>query len=147
MIWRRSQKRESAGEGTEKSAKAGAMTLQELQGYMVSQYGAETDHPIKEEHSITVFMRPDNKKWFAAAKNIGCKSLGIDRAGRINILNVKLDPRVVAKLRVREGFMPAWYMNQNSWVTILLDGSVPNEEIREYLDMAYALAGDKRGKR
>lgn len=139
MIWRRSQKRESAKES--------AMTLQELHEYMASHYGAESDHPIKEEHSITVFMRPDNKKWFAATKNIGCKSLGIDRAGRIDILNVKLDPRVVAKLRVREGFMPAWYMNQNSWVTILLDGSVPNEEIREYLDMAYALAGDKRGKR
>lgn len=139
MIWRRSQKRESAKES--------AMTLQELHEYMASHYGAESDHPIKEEHSITVFMRPDNKKWFAATKNIGCKSLGIDRAGRIDILNVKLDSRVVATLRVREGFMPAWYMNQNSWVTILLDGSVADEEIREYLDMAYALAGDKRGKR
>ncbi len=139
MIWRRSQKRESAKES--------AMTLQELHEYIASHYGAESDHPIKEEHSITVFMRPDNKKWFAATKNIGCKSLGIDRAGRIDILNVKLDPRVVATLRVREGFMPAWYMNQNSWVTILLDGSVADEEIREYLDMAYALAGDKRGKR
>jgi predicted DNA-binding protein (MmcQ/YjbR family) len=139
MIWRRSQKRESAKES--------AMTLQELHEYMASHYGAESDHPIKEEHSITVFMRPDNKKWFAATKNIGCKSLGIDRAGRIDILNVKLDPRVVATLRVREGFMPAWYMNQNSWVTILLDGSVPAEEIRSYLDMAYDGAGDKRGKR
>ena len=123
------------------------MTLQEVHEYMVSQYGAESDHPIKEEHSIAVFMRPDNKKWFAATKNIGCKSLGIDRTGRIDILNVKLAPRTVAELRVREGFMPAWYMNQNSWVTILLDGSVPDEEIRGYLDEAYALAGDKRGKR
>ena len=72
--------------------------------------------------------------------------MGIDRAGRIDILNVRLDPRLVAKLREREGFMPAWYMNQNSWVTILLDGSVPDEEIRSYLDMAYDLAGDSRGK-
>ena len=137
MIWGRSKKKK------EKSA----MTLQEVHEYMVSQYGAESDHPIKEEHSIAVFMRPDNKKWFAATKNIGCKSLGIDRAGRIDILNVRLAPRTVAELRVREGFMPAWYMNQNSWVTILLDGSVPDEEIRRYLDEAYALAGDKRGKR
>lgn len=143
MLWRRSQKRESVKE----SAGEGAMTLQKLHEYMASQYGAESDHPIKEEHSITVFMRPDNKKWFAATKNIGCKSLGIDRAGRIDILNLKLDPRMVAKLRVREGFMPAWYMNQNSWVTILLDGSVPAEEIRSYLDTAYEGAGDKRGKR
>lgn len=143
MFWRRSQKRESAKEGARESG----MSLQDVVEYMASQYGAESDHPIKEEHSITVFMRPDNKKWFAATKNIGCKSLGIDRAGRIDILNVKLDPRVVAKLRVREGFMPAWYMNQNSWVTILLDGSVPAEEIRSYLDMAFDGAGDKRGKR
>ena len=50
-------------------------------------------------------------------------------------------------LHLCEGFMPAWYMNQNSWVTILLDGSVPAEEIRSYLDMAFDSAGDKRGKR
>ena len=40
-------------------------------------------------------------------------------------------------------------MNQNNWVTILLDGSVPGEEIRRCLDMAFESASNdtKRRKR
>ena len=47
----------------------------------------------------------------------------------------------------REGFLPAWNMNQNNWVTILLDGTVPDEEILAYLDSSFADAGIKGRKR
>ena len=125
------------------------MTLEELEAYITSHFAAETSHPIDGDPTVTVFSRADNKKWFAAMKNIGCRFLGLERAGRIDILNVKLDPRTVASLRVREGFLPAWRMNQNNWVTILLDGSVPGEEIRSCLESAFESAGNdaKRRKR
>ena len=125
------------------------MTREELEGYITSHFDAEPGHPIGEDPTITVFSRRDNKKWFAATKNIGCKFMGLDRSGRIDILNVKLEPRTVAELRTREGFRPAWRMNQNNWVTILLDGSVPGEEICRCLDMAFESASNdtKRRKR
>lgn len=117
------------------------MTREELEGYITSHFDAEPGHPIGEDPTITVFSRRDNKKWFAATKNIGCKFMGLDRSGRIDILNVKLEPRTVAELRTREGFRPAWRMNQNNWVTVALDGSVADADIRTYLDMAFADAG------
>ena len=123
------------------------MTRTELEAYLASHFGAESDHPFKEDPTITVFARPDNKKWFAATKNIGCRFLEIEREGRIDILNVKIPPRVGAKLRTRVGFRPAWHMNQNAWITILLDGSVADEEILRYLDTSFALAGAKGRKR
>ena len=123
------------------------MTLAELERHILSHYMAETSHPFDKDKSITVFSRTDNKKWFAATKNIGCRFVNVDREGRIDILNVQLDPRVVASLRTREGFRPAWHMNQNRWVTILLDGTVPDEEILTYLDMAYGSAGAKGRQR
>ena len=123
------------------------MTRTELEAYLTSHFGAESDHPFKEDPTITVFARPDNKKWFAATKNIGCRFLEIEREGRIDILNVKLPPRVVAKLRTRAGFRPAWHMNQNNWVTVLLDGSAPDEEIYDCLEQAFADAGGKAKRR
>lgn len=122
------------------------MTLDEIGAYAMTQFGAESERSFKEDPTITVLMRTDNKKWFAATKNIGWRFLGFERSGRVDILNVKLDPREVAKLRVREGFMPAWKMNQNNWVTIILDGTVPDDEVYGLLAKAFELAG-KPGRR
>ena len=105
------------------------MTLAEIGEYILSHYDAESDHSFETDRSVTVYRRSDNKKWFAATKNIGCRYLGIDREGRIDILNVKLAPRTISSLRGREGFMPAWKMNQNNWITILLDSLVTDQEI------------------
>ena len=90
------------------------MTLDELKEYILGQYEAESDHSFEEDSSVIVFKRQDNKKWFAAAKNIGCRSVNVSRAGRIDILNVRLSPRDITALRSREGFRPAWRMNANS---------------------------------
>ena len=117
------------------------MTLAEIGEYILSHYDAESDHSFETDRSVAVFKRADNKKWFAATKNIGCRYLGINRTGRIDILNVKLAPRIVSSLRERAGFMPAWKMNQNNWVTVLLDGSVADEEIRALLDEGFKVAG------
>ena len=121
--------------------------LRELEEYITGTLDAQASHPIAEDPTITVFSRSDNKKWFAATKNIGRRFLDVGREGRVDILNVKLEPRVVATLRTREGFRPAWRMNQNNWVTIMLDGTVSSEEIRSYIEMAFATAGDKKGRR
>ncbi len=123
------------------------MTRDEVAQHITARYDAESGNFFAKDSSVIVFMRTDNKKWFAATKNIGRRYLGIGKDGRIDILNVKLQPHVVASLRKREGFLPAWNMNQNNWVTILLDGTVPDEEILAYLDSSFADAGIKGRKR
>ena len=114
------------------------MTLNDLHDYLRKQYGAEGTKEYREDPGILVFARPDNGKWFAATKNIRCSSVDVAGDGRIDILNVRLDPGVVASLRKREGFRPAWHMNRNKWITVLLDGSVTDDEIRDLVDKAFA---------
>ena len=113
------------------------MTLDDVRAYILKQYQAEPVPAFKEDPGISVFARPDNGKWFAATKNIRCSSVDVAGDGRIDILNVRLDPGVVASLRKREGFRPAWHMNRNKWVTVLLDGSVTDDEIRDLVDKAF----------
>lgn len=113
------------------------MTLDDVHAYIRGQYGIEPVKAFKEDPGIMVFARADNGKWFAATKNIRCSSVDVAGSGRIDILNVRLDPRAVASLRSREGFRPAWHMNRNKWVTVLLDGTVSDDEIRQLIDRAY----------
>ena len=123
------------------------MTLAELQEYILSHYESDIDHPIEKDPTVIVFRRLDNKKWFAALKNIKCRNVDVDRDGRIDILNVRLNPRIVKTLRAREGFKPAWNMNQNNWITVLLDGTVADDEILSLIDSAFNETGIKGRKR
>ena len=123
------------------------MTLAEIEDYILSNFEAASDHSFEGDRTVTVFRRRDNNQRFAATKNVGCRSVNVERAGRIDILNVSVNPRLVTALREREGFRPAWRMNRNKWVTVLLDGTVSDDEIRTYLDMSYQNVGKKGGKR
>lgn len=123
------------------------MTLAEVEDLILSEFEATGDHSFEEDRTVTIFRRRDNNQRFAATKNVGCRSVSVERAGRIDILNVCVSPRLVGTLREREGFRPAWRMNQNKWITILLDGTVPDDEIRAYLDMSYKNAGRRGGRR
>jgi predicted DNA-binding protein (MmcQ/YjbR family) len=119
------------------------MTLEELHEHVASRYGADPAHMFMQDPTIAIFKRPDNKKWFAATKEIEYRALGIERDGRVGIVNVKLDPLIVASLRTREGFCPAYHMNRDNWITILLDGSADDEEVYTFLDMSFGNVGPK----
>lgn len=123
------------------------MTLAEIEDYILSSFEATSDHSFDGDPTVTIFRRLDNNQRFAATKNVGCRSVDAGRPGRIDILNVSVSPRLVATLREREGFRPAWRMNANKWVTILLDGAVPDDEVRDYIDMSYKNAAKRGGKR
>ena len=53
------------------------------------------------------------------------------------VVNWKCDPILIGSLRKENGFFPAYHMNKASWITVALDGSVPDEQIKMLLDMSY----------
>mgnify|MGYP002554662185 CR=1 FL=1 len=65
----------------------------------------------------------------------------------VDILNVKCDPRMVGSLLGTTGFLPAYHMNKDKWISILLDGSVSKEEIFPLIDESYNLVMPKAKKR
>lgn len=40
-----------------------------------------------------------------------------------------------------------YHMNKNKWITIRLDGSVPDDEIKNLIDLSYQLTADKKENR
>lgn len=55
-------------------------------------------------------------------------------------VNLKCDPERALELRDRyESILPGYHMNKRHWNTVVLDGSVPSELVRELVDHSYQL--------
>ena len=63
-------------------------------------------------------------------------------------LNVKVDPEW--RDYWRDAFasvVPGWHQNREHWNTIILDGSVPDDAVREMIAKSYRLVTDSPSKR
>jgi len=61
--------------------------------------------------------------------------------------NVKCDPDKAIELR--EEFpcvLPGWHMNKKHWNTIVVDGSVSNKQLKEWIDHSYDLVSGPKKK-
>ena len=55
-------------------------------------------------------------------------------------INLKCDPEKAIDLRERyTSVTPGYHMNKTHWNTVVLDGSVPNQEILKWIDDSYDL--------
>lgn len=86
-------------------------------------------------------------KWYAIIMRVKRQILGLDGEGFVDVMNVKCDPILVGSLRMKNGFLPAYHMNKDKWISILLDGSVTKEEILPLIDESYNLVMPKAKKR
>ena len=70
-----------------------------------------------------------------------------ERNGYMN-LNVKVAPEWRDYWRdAFESVLPGWHQNREHWNTIILDGSVPDDAVREMIAESYRLVTDSPSKR
>ena len=67
------------------------------------------------------------------------KKLGIDSERVVDVLNIKCDPLLIGSLRMKEGFYPAYHMNKDKWVSVIMDGTIPTDEIKALIKLSYNL--------
>lgn len=121
--------------------------IQHIFDYAWEHYGVEPDYPFSDDPDIPVLRHRGTRKWFAILMNVSRAVLHLEGDGRIDIMNIKCDPILSGSLRLQEGYLPAYHMNHDQWLTILLDGTVPFDEITPLLDMSFELTMKKQGKR
>lgn len=123
------------------------MIRSQLESYIIENYNVEPDFPWVKYPNYEVFRHSGSRKWFALIMEIRSAKLGLPGEGMLDILNLKCNPLLIGSLRTAPGFFPAYHMNKESWITLALDGSVPEDQIKALLDMSYELTKDKkRGK-
>ncbi len=112
------------------------MNIDSLREYCLGKKGTAEDFPFDE----TVLAIRVAGKMFVLA-NLENTPLTI---------NLKCDPEKALELRDRyEAVTPGYHMNKRHWNTVVLNGTVPDREVREWIDHSYELvaAGLPRSER
>ena len=91
--------------------------------------------------SYAVFRHDNNKKWFALVATKSSKSLGLKEDKAIDVINLKFDKNQTYDFaKTSDHIFPAYHMNKNNWITIWLDGTLPNGLIFELIKKSYLLS-------
>ncbi len=119
---------------------------QEVLGYAMEKWQTMLDYPFEEDFVTAVLRHSDSRKWYGIIINVGYRKLGIPKEGNTDILNLKCDPIISGGLIAEGKALPAYHMNKEKWISILLDDSVPMTDIEPLMDISYMLT-DKKKKR
>lgn len=108
--------------------------------YASKQYGASPEY-LWEKYPTFAILRHSNahNKWFALTGRIAKSKLGLNEEGDTDFLNIKCPPEMVGMLRQDPNFLPAYHMNKEHWLTIVLDNGVATDELLKLLDWSFDL--------
>ncbi len=123
------------------------MNKLELQKHIAETYSTFPDFPWESTPDAAVYRHENNRKWFALVMTIPKARLGLRSDGMIDIVNLKCDPLLIGSLRCEPGIFAAYHMNKDRWISVALDGSADDEQIKMLLEMSYDLTAVKARRR
>lgn len=112
--------------------------------YARERYGDEPEFLWEKLSDSAILRRKDNQKWYAVFMTLSRGKLGLPSDAVAEIIDLRIDPAEVANTVDNVRYFPGWHMNKKSWYTMVLDGSVPTEELFRRIDESYGLAGRKK---
>lgn len=115
------------------------MNREKLEKYIEDTYSINAEHVFEKNPSTCVFRHGNNRKWFAIIMDIKKRLLGMDSDDTVTIINLKCDFILINSLLTERGFYPAYHMNKTHWITVLLDGTVEDQRIKDLIDISFDL--------
>lgn len=101
------------------------MNIEELREYCLSKKGVTERFPFDD---VTLVFK-------VADKMFALTSLNRDLS-----VNLKCDPEKVIELREEfSAVLPGYHMNKKHWNTVMIDGTVSDKQICEWIDHSYEL--------
>lgn len=111
-------------------------TREEVLRYGMTLPDVYTDTPFRDSNWVLLRYRP-NKRAFAWT---------YEREGQIWV-NVKVDPEWRDFWRrAYASVLPGYHQNKEHWNSVILDGSIPDREIKRMIAESYDLVRKKKGK-
>ena len=119
----------------------------QIEAYIEQSYGVRPECLWKDSDAAP-FRHLADKKWFGLVMpGIAWSKFIPGRDGSVDVLNVKCDPVILPSLIDRQGIFPAYHMNKQHWLSVVLDGSVPFEKVVWLLDASYMMTLKKPGRK
>lgn len=108
------------------------MNVEQLYEYVNSKEGVEECFPFGEE---TLVFKVKGKIFLLVA---------LDESPLR--FNAKCNPELALELREQfpQNVLPGYHMNKKHWNTIIVDGIIPNNQIKEFINHSYNLVSSKK---
>lgn len=120
---------------------------QTVYDYIKKKYKTEPEYPWRKYDSNAVFRHSDNNKWFALVMGVQGDKVGVPGADYVDVINLKINDMFFRDMIIQEnGIMPAYHMNKLHWITVLLDGTVPEDRVFDLIDMSFAATASAKKK-
>jgi predicted DNA-binding protein (MmcQ/YjbR family) len=106
------------------------VTLGPLRDYLLSFAGAEETFPFGPETSVF---------------KVGGKMFALSQLGAPSLrVSLKCEPRLAEALREEhEAVIPGYHLNKRHWNTVILDGSISDDAVKEMIEDSYDLVVSK----
>ena len=110
------------------------MDAPELRRWCLQQAGAFEDFPFGPEHSVF---------------KVAGKMFALSALDRVPLeVSVKCEPELAAQLRLTyPAIRPGYHLNKRHWNTIAIDGSLPDQLVRDLIEDSYDLVVEALPKR
>ena len=111
-----------------------------LIAYALEKYGDKPEYLWEKFPQYSIIRKSKNQKWYCLVGTVEKNKIGLEGKDLIEIANFKIVPENLSEMLKKDGYFPAYHMNKKTWMTVLLDGTVPFSEIQRLLDASYELA-------
>jgi predicted DNA-binding protein (MmcQ/YjbR family) len=115
------------------------MKRESLFRYAREHFKSEPEYLWSNLPHYAVLRHHDGEKWFGLVMNVPGTKLGLETSDDVDVLEVKVRPEHIGSLRRKEGILPAWHMNKEHWVSVILDGPLTPDEIHDLLSESHRL--------
>lgn len=109
-----------------------------ISGLIREKYNVQPEFLWKRAPQHGVFRNQQNQKWFGIIMYVDQAKLTVGK-GKVDVLNVKIDPDTKEALLGTEGIYPAYHLNKQNWISILLDGRVSDAKIMQLVKESYQI--------
>lgn len=110
------------------------MNIETFREYCISKRGATESFPFPKLPDVLVFK-------------VGGKMFAVTDIGSFSSFSVKCDPKKVDELRATyPAVQKPSYMNKQHWNRVLLDNSIPDKQLIQWIDDSYGLIVSKLTK-
>lgn len=106
--------------------------------YIDEKYGDKPEFLWDDENGI--IRNSQNDKWFIVFMKVLPEKIGLNGNERIEIIDIRYQKDETEKVIDRKRIFPGYHMNKRSWITILMNGSLDNQELFELIDNSYNLS-------
>lgn len=118
---------------------------------VLNRWGDGVDHPFSKFPGYGAFRNPDTGKIYGLVMNVSPAKLNPNGKGtapataskEVEIVNVKVAPQRLEDFLNEPGIYPAYHMNKKSWVSVILDGTVPDNRIMGMLEVSRRFSESK----